>query len=180
MDTRRLIRLSKLLSLMLRHQPEQFGVVLDPEGYADLWEVLLAVQTRVPDATETDLRDIVTTLETDKQRFSIIDGEIRANYGHSLADRIQHQPVAPPAVLLHGTTETALPGIAARGILPMKRQYVHLTTDERLAIRIGSRRGAARAIKIDAARAHAEGVPFYRANDTFWLADEIAPRYLEI
>ena len=180
MGTRRLIRLSKLLSLILRHQPEQFGIILDPEGYADLREVLLAVQTQVPDAIETDLRDIVTTLETDKQRFSIIDGEIRANYGHSVADRIQHQPVAPPPILWHGTAEAALSGIATRGILPMKRQYVHLTTDERLAIRVGSRHGAARAIRIDAARAHAEGIPFYRANDAFWLADEIAPRYLEI
>jgi putative RNA 2'-phosphotransferase len=179
-DTRRLIRLSKLLSLILRHQPEQFGIILDPEGYADLREVLLAVQTQVPDATETDLRHIVTTIETDKQRFSIDDGDIRANYGHSLADRIQHQPVAPPAILWHGTTEAALRDITTQGILPMKRQYVHLTTDERLAIRIGSRHGAARTIRIDAARAHAEGILFYRANDTFWLADEIAPRYLDL
>ena len=180
MDTRRLIRLSKLLSLMLRHQPEQFGIILDPEGYADLREVLAAIQAQVPDATETDLRDIVATLETDKQRFSIVDGEIRANYGHSLVDRIRHQPAAPPPILWHGTNEAALPAIATRGILPMKRQYVHLTTDERLAMRVGSRHGAAHTLRIDAARAHAEGTVFYRANDTFWLADEIAPRYLDL
>lgn len=180
MDTRRLVPLSKLLSLILRHQPEQFGVVLDPEGYADLREVLLAVQSRAPDATESDLEAIVATVEPEKQRFSINDGEIRANYGHSLASRIQHLPAVPPDVLWHGTTDVALVSITARGILPMKRQYVHLTTNIQLANRIGSRHGTPRTIEVNAARAHAEGTLFYRANDSFWLADQIAPRHLNI
>jgi RNA:NAD 2'-phosphotransferase (TPT1/KptA family) len=31
------------------------------------------------------LRAVVDTVEPDKQRFSIVDDEIRANYGHSIA-----------------------------------------------------------------------------------------------
>jgi putative RNA 2'-phosphotransferase len=180
MDTHRLVRLSRLLSLILRHQPKRFGVVLDPEGYADVHEVLLAVRTEIANATEQDILAVVENIEPEKQRFSISEGEIRANYGHSLASRIEHTAGLPPRVLWHGTAERALAGITIHGLLPMRRQYVHLTTDERIAVRIGSRHGTPRTIKVDAARAHEDGTVFYRANDSFWLADRIALSYLEI
>lgn len=59
----RLFRISKLLALMLRQRPEQFGIVLDAEGYADLNEVLAAVRTRIGTATLEDLEAVVQTLE---------------------------------------------------------------------------------------------------------------------
>ncbi len=178
MSAERLIRISKLLSLMLRHEPERFGLLLDPEGYAPLREVLDAARVRIPDATEADLVAIVATLEPDKQRFTISNDEIRANYGHSLRERIAQQRAVPPAVLWHGTTEHAVAHILETGILPMKRQYVHLTTESRLATRIGARRGVAHVLAIDAAKAHQDGVVFYRANASFWLADAIPAAYL--
>jgi putative RNA 2'-phosphotransferase len=176
----RLVQLSKLLSLILRHRPDQFDVILDPEGFADLRDVLVAVRKHFHDATQRDLIAVVQTVEPQKQRFSILDGEIRANYGHSLAGRIEHPAGEPPGVLWHGTCDRSLPGIVERGILPMKRQYVHLTLDWELAARIGARHGTACVISVDAARAYAEGVVFYRANASFWLANEIAPTYLQI
>jgi putative RNA 2'-phosphotransferase len=175
----RLIRISKLLSLMLRHEPQRFGLLLDPEGYASVEDVLGAVRTRIADATEADLTAIVSTLETNKQRFTIIDGEIRANYGHSLAERITHERAVPPPLLWHGTTLHAMDRIRETGLLPMKRQYVHLTTDTQLAARIGARHGVAHILTIDAAQAHHDGVVFYRANPFFWLADTIPARYCQ-
>ena len=174
----RLIRLSKLLSLILRHEPAKFGVTLDPEGYASLGDVLSAIRGQIADATEADLVSVVETLEPDKRRFAISDGEIRANYGHSLAERIAHERTTPPVLLWHGTTAQAAPSILRLGIHPMKRQYVHLTTSTVLALRVGGRRGPAALIAVDAARAHADGIHFYRANAAFWLADQIAPQYL--
>lgn len=178
MPDARLIQLSKLLSLMLRHESQRFGLLLDPEGYASLEEVLAAVRTRIPDATEADLFNIVETLETQKRRFTILDGEIRANYGHSFADRIAHARAEPPAVLLHGTATKVVAKIREVGILPMKRQYVHLTTDRNLAARVGSRHGAVQILEIDAAKASEDGIAFYRANETFWLADRIPAIYV--
>ena len=180
MDTHCLVGLSKLLSLILRHQPNRFGIVLDPEGYADVREVLLAVRTKIANATEQDILAVVQTIEPEKQRFTIGEGEIRANYGHSLASRVEHAAGVPPRILWHGTAERALASITTHGILPMRRQYVHLTTDERIAVSIGSRRGTPRTVKVHAARAHEDGTVFYRANDSFWLADSIAVSYLEI
>jgi putative RNA 2'-phosphotransferase len=175
--TRR-IHLSKLMSLVLRHDPDSFGVALDAEGYAALDELVTALRTRIPDLVLDDILEVVETLEPDKRRFTIIDREIRANYGHSIADRIVHPPCAPPEVLWHGTTQRALPEIRVQGLLPMQRQYVHMTDDRTLARRIGSRRGIPHILQVDAARAFADGIPFYRANASFWLADALPAGYL--
>lgn len=178
MTTSRLISISKVLSLILRHKPEQFGVVLDAEGYALIEDVLAAVRTRMPDVTEHDLAVVVETIEPDKRRFTLTADAIRANYGHSLRERIEHEVQVPPAILWHGTNEKAAPIILSSGIRPMQRQYVHLTTERDLAARIGARRGSVCILKVEALRAHAEGVPFYRANDSFWLADLVPARFV--
>lgn len=180
MKTPYLVRISKLLALILRHTPEQFGIVLDAEGYAALPEVLAAVRTRIESATLADLEAVVSQVEPQKSRYSIVGGEIRANYGHSLAGRIEQQAGVPPPVLWHGTPEDALQQISQQGLRPMRRQYVHLTTSQDLATRIGARHGKPRLLRVDAAAAHAQGTVFYRANDAFWLALHIPPQYLGI
>jgi putative RNA 2'-phosphotransferase len=166
------------MSLILRHQPQGFGVTLDAEGYASLDEVLPAVRTRIPQTTVADLHEVIHCIEPDKQRFSIIDGEIRANYGHSLPGHIEHAAAVPPEVLFHGTTRAAAASILENGLEPMRRQYVHLTTERALAERIGARHGSACVLAVAAARAAAEGVIFYRANPSFWLAKAVPARYV--
>jgi putative RNA 2'-phosphotransferase len=178
MADRRLIGISKVLSLILRHEPQRFSVVLDPEGYAPLAEVLRAVRTRVPDASEQDIEAVIREVEPDKCRFTLSDGDIRANYGHSISDRIQHEPALPPPLLLHGTSERAVEAILQTGIRPMRRQYVHLTTNAELAARVGSRHGKALVLSVDSMAAHAGGVVFYRANQSFWLANWIPPEFI--
>lgn len=175
-----LLRISKLLALILRHTPGEFGIVLDAEGYATLTDVLAAVRTRLPSATLADLQAVVSQVEPEKSRYSIVAGEIRANYGHSLAGRIEQQAGVPPAVLWHGTPEHALAQISQQGLRPMSRQYVHLTTSQDLALRIGARHGKPRLLRVDAAGAHAHDTRFYRANDAFWLALHIPPQYLDL
>jgi putative RNA 2'-phosphotransferase len=178
MTRKQLVQLSKLLSLMLRHQPERFGLTLDAEGYASLDEVLQAAHIQLPLVTLEDLHSVVAQIEPDKRRFSIVDGEIRANYGHSLTAQIEHPAVTPPALLLHGTTHAAVTSILANGLLPMRRQYVHLTTERALAERIGARHGAACVLTVIAEQAAADGVIFYRANPSFWLAKAVPARYI--
>jgi len=175
-----LVKLSKLLSLMLRHEPAKFGLVLDAEGFAPLEETLQAVRGSLPHATEADIVAVVETIEPDKRRFSIVERDIRANYGHSLDERVRHAAATPPATLLHGTNAAALPLILSSGLAPMKRQYVHLTTNAELAGRVGARRGKPVLVRVDAAAAHAAGVEFYRANESFWLATSVAARYLSV
>jgi putative RNA 2'-phosphotransferase len=178
MSDARLVRVSKLMSLILRHKPEQFAVLLDPEGYTPVEDLVRALRKSMPDACVDDVRRVVETIEPDKARFSISDAEIRANYGHSLSDRIVQQRVIPPEVLLHGTSEQAVANIRREGVRPMRRQYVHLTTNPDLAARVGGRHGKARVLEIEAFRASESGVAFYRANESFWLADFLPQEFI--
>lgn len=180
MTQEQLVKLSKLLSLMLRHEPSRFGIELDPEGYASLIDVLDAAKQSFENVTAADIRAVVDTIESDKRRFTIVEDEIRANYGHSLVTKISHQKATPPAKLWHGTTNKALSAISKSGLSPMKRQYVHLTTDKALAQRVGSRRGEPIVITIDAAKASAAGITFYQANNNFWLVDNMPPEFIEV
>ena len=174
----RLVQISKFMSLMLRHEPAKFGLSLDAEGFTPLAEVVDALRTRFTDATAADVIAVVETNEPDKRRFTILDDDIRANYGHSLAERIAQQAATPPALLLHGSHELALGRILVEGLVPMKRQYVHMTALPDLALRVGARRGKPVLVEIDAAQAHAAGVTFYRANESFWLADSVPAQFL--
>lgn len=178
MSGKRLIKLSKLLSLMLRHEPSKFGLTLDAEGYAPLEEVLEAMRAEVPDVTAQDIEAVVETIEPDKRRFSILADDIRANYGHSITERIRHESAVPPEVLIHGTTEPAAVRILVEGLAPMRRQYVHLTLDAALAAKVGGRRGSPVLLEVDTRAAGESGVVFYRANENFWLADSVPAQFL--
>jgi len=178
MKSDRLVALSKLMSLMLRHEPTRFGLALDAEGFVPLVEVLAAVRGPMPGSTQEDIVAVVETVERDKQRFSIVDDEIRANYGHSFAERIAQTAAVPPPVLLHGTYVDALAAILREGLRPMKRQYVHLTPSVEMAMRVGARRGKALLLAVDADAAHAAGVVFYRANENFWLVDALPAKFV--
>ena len=178
MNDTSLVRLSKLLSLMLRHEPEKFALLLDAEGFAALEDVVRAARTRLGEVTEADIKQVVETVEPDKRRFSIVDGEIRANYGHSIRERVVHALAEPPELLCHGTNEAAAPTVLRDGLAPMKRQYVHLTDNPELAARVGARRGKPVILEVAAGAAHRDGVRFYRANASFWLADAIPANFL--
>lgn len=178
MADKRLVRVSKLMSLILRHKPDQFGVVLDPEGFTPIYEVVCALRTSIPDASADDVRSVVEFIEPDKARFSIDGTDIRANYGHSLAERVNQARVSPPSLLLHGTSELVAVAIRREGIRPMGRQYVHLTTSQDLAVKVGARHGKSCVLEVDASLASNQGIAFYRANDSFWLADFVPPQFI--
>ena len=92
-----------------------------------------------------------------------------------------HEQAVPPSVLYHGTARGFLPSIFDLGLLPMKRQYVHLSADIPTALEVGRRRDAKPAFLIvDAKRASASGIGFYEGNGSVWLADPIPPKYLAL
>ena len=180
MDAAGLKRVSKHMALLLRHAPGSEGLVLDAEGYVHLEDLVAALQRHMPEVSVEVVHTVVAQVEPHKQRYAIVDDCVRANYGHSTADRIAHAPEVPPDVLIHGTGLPAVQSILAEGLRPMNRQYVHLTSDRRLAAAVGTRHGEPCLFRVDAKAAHADGVVFYRANHTFWLVTSVSPRYLSL
>ena len=105
-----LTKLSKFMSKILRHSPEEFGLALilwDSLVIADLIEVL-RVQTKWSEIRVGDIEQVVACCE--KQRFEIIGDRIRARYGHS-HDKVNYPVAIPPNVLYHGTNVQAAPVI---------------------------------------------------------------------
>ena len=180
MDVTLIKRISKHMSQLLRHTPEAAGLSLDPEGYVHVSDLVFALRRQVPEATAETILTVISKVEPQKQRFTIVDNYIRANYGHSFLDKIIHCTDQPPDTLFHGTSTSAVTSILANGLHPMKRQYVHLTSDQQLAIKVGSRHGMPCLIRVDALSAYRDGQIFYKANQTFWLVESLASRFLSI
>jgi len=168
-------RLSKFLSLLLRHRPEKFGLRLDEHGFAPLEELLAVVrrEREWEQVTEEQIREVVAN--SDKQRFEIAGSNIRARYGHSAPQRIIYPEAEPPDILYHGTSPQSLPAIRTEGLRPMRRHHVHLSASEETAIRVGARRGAPVVLRVDAKRMVAEGHRFFLSANGVWLVDRVPP-----
>lgn len=179
MDSAALVRLSRRLSYILRHDPASAGLTLDPQGWVAVDDLLAALGTSV---SRDDLDTVVAG--NDKRRYAIRSGaggrdEIRASQGHSVPVDLGLDRVPPPPVLYHGTSAAALPSIRARGLERGGRHHVHLSPDVTTAAAVGRRRrGPVAVLAVDAAAMAAAGHAFYRSANGVWLTDHVPPEYL--
>ncbi|HAA77327.1 TPA: RNA 2'-phosphotransferase [Candidatus Latescibacteria bacterium] len=167
------VRLSKLLSLMLRHRPQEFDLDVDRHGFADLDAVLGALRKKDSQILLCDIENIVDG--TDKKRFEIEDGRIRARYGHSFEVDLGLDPAEPPEALYKGVSAREVDGTLSNGLKPFDRQYVHLSYDPDVAAQLG--RGGNAVIRIDSLAAHEAGVAFYDCGPTM-LTEFVPADYL--
>lgn len=171
-------KLSKFLSLLLRHRPARFPIPLDDEGYADLSEIM-TILNGLPNfrwATRSDVEAVVES--PGRRRFEIEGDRIRALYGHT-AFHPTYEPVKPPDTLYHGTAPASLKAIRREGLRPMQRQYVHLAATTETARSIALRHTHEPVILvIDAARAHADGIGFYHPTEEIYLCEHVPAEYI--
>ena len=169
------------MSYALRHAPAEHGLTLDSNGWTRTDDLRAGIALRSPEwlsVTEQDVEHVV--LHSAKTRFEIAGDSIRALYGHSTEDQIIHTPAQPPELLYHGTSKAAWELIKTQGLRPMKRQYVHLSTDAETALLVGRRKTIDPIlIQVNAAEAAAGGTGFFVGNDSTWLALEIPPQFLK-
>lgn len=171
-------RVSKFLSLVLRHQPEKVGITLDREGWVSVARLLNAFETHGLRLTPDELQQIVRT--SDKQRFSFSpDGLlIRANQGHSVEVELGYEPVQPPLLLYHGTAERSLPSIKRQGLLRGRRHHVHLSEQEETATAVGRRYGRPVVLSVASGEMHGCGHLFFRSANGVWLTEHVPARYI--
>lgn len=173
------VRLSKRLSLVLRHRPETAGLTLDANGWVPVAELLAALGI-----TRDDLDYVVAN--NDKSRFAVATGpdgteRIRASQGHSRRVDVDLglPPADPPEVLFHGTPRTNLTAILAEGLRPRSRHHVHLSEDVPTALVVGRRRAADVVVLEVAAKLMAdEGHVFHRSENGVWLTAVVPPGLL--
>jgi len=155
-------RLSKFISLLLRHRPEEIGLPLDPAGWADLDELIARGRAAGAPLSEDRLLRLVAA--QGKLRFSLSDDgrRIRANYGHSLDVELELEPTCPPARLFHGTARRHLPSIRKSGLEPRGRRFVHLSEHRGSAREVGRRHGEPVVLPVRASSMAGRGHRFYR------------------
>lgn len=168
------IRLSKLLSLALRHRPEVLGIELDNNGWTEV-SVLLH---RAKITSET-LDYIVETNNKQRFAFNADKTKIRANQGHSVTIELGYVAQRPPDILFHGTSLQFLPSILRTGLDKRQRHHVHLSPDIETALKVGERRGKPIVLEIDSAKMYNDQFAFYLSTNGVWLTDHVPPKYIK-
>lgn len=166
-------KLSKFLSLILRHNPEKIGITIQEDGWVPVEELLTKGKIEL-----SDLEEVVAT--SDKKRFSFSEDKtmIRANQGHSVKVKMNFQEKVPPYILYHGTVRKFCGSIMKEGLKKMNRHHVHLSPDKGTAEKVGSRRGAPVILKIHARKMYVDGFKFYVSENGVWLVDEVPSKYI--
>ncbi|CAM5507282.1 putative RNA 2'-phosphotransferase [Streptomyces avidinii] len=178
MNDRRTVKVSKYVSKHLRHQPERIGLVLDPQGWVEIDDLLGAAAAHGFPIGRAELDHVVAA--NDKQRFAVDGTRIRASQGHTVPVDLGLPEAEPPAYLYHGTVASALDAIRAEGLRPMARHHVHLSPDRETATRVGARRGRPVVLSVDAGAMRAAGHVFRISANGVWLVDTVPPRFLRL
>ena len=175
---RKLVRISKFLSLVLRHKPERIGLSLDQGGGAKVDELLLKVNQAGVSLNKDLLQWVVDN--NDKQRFCFSQDRqrIRANYGHSLPVDLDFAPSKPPEFLFHGTATRFVESIKRLGLVPKKRNHVHLSPDQQTALKVGGRHGQPIVLTIQTGRMYECGFHFFRSTNGIWLTERVPAEHI--
>lgn len=170
-------RVSKYMSYLLRHNPENLR--MNHEGFVQLDELLSKVRVRYPAADKRLLLSIVHG--SDKKRFEIVGGKIRALYGHTIDVDVNLREDEQVAVLYHGTTPKAAREIMKTDLNPMHRKWVHLSPTKEIAFEVGKRRAKMPTIlELDVVRARDSGIRFYKATNKVYLCEHVPAKYIRM
>lgn len=171
-------RISKFLSLILRHQPEIIGLKLDDNGWAEVEELRMKSAKRSVYFTLDELDEVVET--NNKKRFAFNEDKtrIRASQGHSIDIDLALETRQPPEFLYHGTAEANISSIMEKGIEKRTRQHVHLSADKETATKVGMRHGKPIILTIRTGKMHEDGIDFYFSANEVWLTDFVDAQYI--
>lgn len=176
----KVVATSKLLSLILRHEPQLVGLTLGEGGWVRVDELLArCAQANKPISLEM-LHEVVAT--SDKKRFALSEDGlfIRANQGHSVEVDLGLSASTPPERLYHGTASRYLEAILAQGLQRQARHHVHLTSRLDVAISVGQRHGQPVVLEVDSWQMHLDGYQFFQSDNGVWLVEAVGVRYMRL
>lgn len=172
-------RVSKFLSLVLRHQPELIKLNMDANGWVEVEELINKVNTKGFRLDREKLDFVVAT--NNKKRFAFSDdGDyIRASQGHSLEVDLGLKPVVPPTHLYHGTALSNIASIRKGGLVKRSRQHVHLSAEIKTAMNVGGRHGKPHLLILPAREMQEKGFEFFLSKNGVWLTDHVPAEWID-
>ncbi|RHZ78256.1 hypothetical protein Glove_166g287 [Diversispora epigaea] len=173
------VKLSKLLSNILRHSAEKRGLEIGDDGFVKLNDLLKLQQFK-----GKSVEDIQFVVENnDKQRFSLKTENselyIRANQGHSIEvkdlelEKITDHEQIP--TVIHGTYLNRWKFIEKEGLRKMNRNHIHCSIGHfgDPNVKSGLRANCDLFIYINAKKAMEDGIEFYRSSNGVILTSGI-------
>jgi putative RNA 2'-phosphotransferase len=180
LNEKEITRISKFLSLVLRHKPETIGIILDENGWTP---VTILIEKLAITGTQIDIDILKHVVDTNaKKRFAFNNtfDRIRASQGHSITIELGYEQQVPPEILYHGTAAQHIESILSTGLNKGSRHQVHLSADTTTAINVGKRHGKPVVLEVAAGKMHNDGFIFFVSENNVWLTDNVPPGYLSI
>ena len=172
--------LGRMLALVLRHDPEKFGVEMDINGWVSTRELSDAIQRERRRYHWLRGRHFEAIANADtKGRYQVEGGMIRATYGHTLDLDLDLPTDDIPEELYFPCEPSEVDTLIQFGITPGDRKHVHLSRTISNAMEAGHVRIDRPAIlEVDTVRAIADGHTIYRAGTTVFLMENVPGEYL--
>ncbi len=171
------VKMGKYVSMLLRHHPEEAGVILDEHGWTDVADLIEKVKPKYP-ITEELLHEMAFGRDKQRYEFSEDGRRVRAVHGHSVKVDLGYNAEMPPEFLYHGTAEKYRESIEKQGLIKKERQFVHLSEHIEQAKDVGKRHGKLVLYEVQAKKMHNDGHIFYRSTSGVWLTDHVPAQYL--
>ncbi len=180
-----LVALSRMLTGILRHFPEKFGVRLDEHGWANLYDIVKGIKRRHRRFRWLKVKHIEAIVLTDdkgRYQLDLENKRIRATYGHSIKVDLSDLPTeGVPDILYYPTTEEELEFIQEMGLKPGDRKWVHLSKSYEDAYIAGRHRVDDPIIlEVDAKSAIENGYQIYVSSPKVFISNEVPPQFIKI
>lgn len=163
---------AKFLKYILGLKPDEFGLVLDKEGYVKIKDLLKAVHEEDGwrSFRQANINEIMISLTNPP--LEVNENRIRARDRQKLPKRVP--PKNLPKVLFTCVRPNALFAVLEKGILPMGRRHVVLSSNKDMAKRMGRRIHASPALlTVHVENANQQGTLFLQAGENLFLARSI-------
>ena len=165
-------KLSKILEYVLARNPDDFGLVPDGDGFVRIKELLKAFQEEDgwKFVRKASINEVLVSVVSPP--IEVVEDRIRARHREYLEQRSFADD--PPLLLYTCIRQRAYPHALEKGVAPMGRKNVVLSSDADLALRLGRRFDAdpvLLTINVDQAQDH--GCLFLKASPRLFLCRHI-------
>jgi putative RNA 2'-phosphotransferase len=180
MNDRELDHLGRVLTGILRHFPDRYGLEMEPHGWVSLPSIVRAISQKHPAYHWLRVAHLVAIAETDaKGRYEVRDDRIRATYGHTVEVDLDLPTENIPEFLYFPVTQEEAAIVLEVGLKPSDRKRVHLSKTAEDARAAGSVRTPDPVIlEVDTHKAQGGGLVIMRAGKTVYLVDQVPALYL--
>jgi len=169
--------LTRLLIYILGHNPDEFGLVPDHDGYVSYKELTQAIHEEQGWGYVQSGHINEILLSNDRVCFEYDEDRIRARERAWHLD-VNQSPQNLPKILFTGVRRKAHPHVMDKGLQSAQGKYLPLSQEKAMALRIGRRRDQKPVmIEVQAEQAKKEGVLFISFGQLF-LAMDIPAKYV--